>query len=133
MRFSNWWENRRFVSAGPMRETCLLDLVWETLNENASRQARVPDYIYIKGTGEPFFHYKNQQKMRRLKSTARLYIYIYIQIYLLVLVDRFCNVSVPCLWHLSLCHVWLTIISPHQGGLLSRGCQSLCQHNNKAA
>ena len=57
----------------------------------------------------------------------------YIQIYLLVLVDRFCNVSVPCLWHLSLCHVWLTIISPHQGGLLSRGCQSLCQHNNKAA
>ena len=46
---------------------------------------------------------------------------------------RFCNVSVPCLWHLSLCHVWLTIISPHQGGLLSRGCQSLCQHNNKAA
>ena len=57
-----------------MGGTCLLDLVWETLNENASRQARVPDYIYIKGTGEPFFHYKNQQKMRRLKSTARLYI-----------------------------------------------------------
>ena len=81
MEFSNWWENRRFVSAGPMGGTCLLDLVWETLNENASRQARVPDYIYIKGTGEPFFHYKNQQKMRRLKSTARLYIYIYIYIY----------------------------------------------------
>ena len=47
MRFSNWWENRRFVSAGPMRETCLLDLVWETLNKNDSRQARVPHYIYI--------------------------------------------------------------------------------------
>ena len=47
MRFSNWWEKRRFVSAGPMKETCLLDLLWETLNKNDSRQARVPHYIYI--------------------------------------------------------------------------------------
>ena len=33
--------------SGPMGETCLLDLVWETLNKNDSRQARVPHYIYI--------------------------------------------------------------------------------------
>ena len=33
--------------SGPMGETCLLDLVWETLNKNDSRQARVPDHLYI--------------------------------------------------------------------------------------